>query len=81
MWLICVQKHLFRTLQLVHIYSVTPATDLGLVSSARQVAVSVGGGDGGSIITTEALFSPLHTSIFVVLACAKLLAFVNGHAT
>ena len=59
----------------------TPATDLGLVSSARQVAVSVGGGDGGSIVTTEALFSPLHTGIFVVPPTAKLLAFVNGHAT
>ena len=71
----------FRTLQLVHIYSVTPATDLRLVSSARQGAVRVGGGDGGSVIATEALFSPLHTSILVVLATAKLLAFVNGHAT
>ena len=59
----------------------SPATDLGLVSSARQVAVSVGGGDGGSIIAAEALFSPLHTSIFVVPPTAKLLAFVNGHAT
>ena len=71
----------FRTLQLVDIYSVSPATDLRLVSSARQGAVSVGGGDGGSVVTTEALFSPLHTGIFVVLACAKLLAFDNGHAT
>ena len=71
----------FRTLQLVHIYSVPPATDLRLVSSARQVAVRVGGGDGGSVIATEALFSPLHTGIFAVPATAKLLAFVNGHAT
>ena len=59
----------------------TPATDLRLVSSAWQVAVRVGGGQGGSIIATEALFSPLHTSVLVVLATAKLLAFVNGHAT
>ena len=73
--------NVFRTLQLVDIYSVTPATDLRLVSSARQGAVSVGGGDGGSIIATEALFSPLYTSVLVVLATAKLLAFVNGHAT
>ena len=59
----------------------TPAADLRLVSSARHGAVSVGGGDGGSIIATEALFSPLHTSVLVVLATAKLLAFVNSHAT
>ena len=59
----------------------TPATHLRLVSSARQGAVGVGGGQGGSIIATEALFSPLHTSVLVVLATAKLLAFVNSHAT
>ena len=73
--------NIFRTLQLVHINSVSPATDLRLVSSARQGAVCLGGGDGGSVIAAEALFSPLHTSIFVVPATAKLLAFVNGHAT
>ena len=44
-------------------------------------AVRIGGGDGGSIVATEALFSPLHTSVLVVLASAKLLAFINSHAT
>ena len=59
----------------------TPATHLRLVSSARHGAVRVGSGQGGSVIATETLFSPLYTSVLVVLATAKLLAFVNSHAT